>query len=90
MTMSNIIDGGWTQPPRKTTGGEPPMSTLEKRVYHLESQVSVIDTKIDNITENYATKADLSKTTTDIIKWNLITSIGLIGAVFTVLRYIAP
>lgn len=64
------------------------MSGLEQRVIHLETQVTLINNKIDNITENYATKADLSNAKVEIIKWNLIVSIGLIGAVFTVLRYI--
>lgn len=59
-------------------GGEPP--DMEQRLRHLEQEVAVVKATM-------ATKADLAKTETNIIKWNVATIIGVAALVFAIIRF---
>ncbi len=81
--MNKVIYGNFpSEGSDSTKGGEPPMSGLEQRVSHLETQVAVVDNKIDNITENYATKADLEKSKNTL----MIAIPGIIMGAYAVLE----
>lgn len=65
-------------------GGEPPMSNLEKRVEKLEEQLSKVNTDLEVLKSNNATKTDLQEMKVAFLekigsqtKWIVGTIIGL-------------
>ena len=78
-------------------GGEPPMSNLEKRVEKLEEQLSKVNTDLEVLKSNNATKTDLQEMKEVFVekigsqtKWIVGTIIGLfifllgaMGGIFT-------
>lgn len=65
-------------------GGEPPMSNLEKRVEKLEEQLSKVNTDLEVLKSNNATKTDLQEMKVVFLekmgsqtKWIIGTIIGL-------------
>ncbi|WP_295673022.1 hypothetical protein [uncultured Haemophilus sp.] len=78
-------------------GGEPPMSNLEKRVEKLEEQLSKVNTDLEVLKSNNATKTDLQEMKVVFVekigsqtKWIVGTIIGLfifllgaMGGIFT-------
>lgn len=65
-------------------GGEPPMSNLEKRVEKLEERLSKVNTDLEVLKSNNATKTDLQEMKVDFVekigsqtKWIVGTIIGL-------------
>lgn len=81
-------------------GGEPPMSQLEARVEHLERDVGdikvilarmegrfdAIDAKLDS----FATKTEMAKLETRVIKWSVGTILAAGGLVFAIMRFLPP
>ena len=51
---------------KPSDGGEPPMSTLDKRVGNLERDVSTLQKDVAVIASNYATKEDVMAVRVDI------------------------
>lgn len=55
--------------------------TIEERVTNLERGMDILIVKLDNITENYATKADLKETQLSLTKWFIGTAAALAGLI---------
>lgn len=88
-----IFDERLTGDPRRSGGGGMPPN-IEERVANLEKGMAVVDTKLDNITENYATKADLKaleteihKMSTSITRWYVVTTVSIVALVFGIASY---
>lgn len=79
-TNNIAYDERLTGDPRRSGGGRMPPN-IEERVANLEKGMAVVDTKLDNITENYATKADLKETQLSMIKWFIATAAALAGLI---------
>lgn len=105
--MNNVLKGGWGDnlPGQHHTGGgnEPPGgSQLEKRVEKLEGTIFDvqlrlvrIETRLESIENNGATKADIEGVNTKIeamgrtmIQWAVGSAIILAGLAFTAARFI--
>lgn len=92
-----VHDDKKTVTPVGFNGGEPPMSNLEKRVEKLEEQLSKVNTDLEVLKSNNATKTDLQEMKVVFVekigsqtKWIVGTIIGLfifllgsMGGIFT-------
>lgn len=67
------------------------MSDLTPRVERLENDVSDIKAtlaRVETKMDSFATKSDLAKTETHIIKWNVGTILAAGGLVFAIMRFL--
>ena len=84
------------------TGGEPPMSSLEGRVEHLEKDMRSVREDLTTIKATYATRDGLNDVRLEIekvrgemhslgrqmIMWNVGTIITVAGLVFAIMRFL--
>jgi len=97
-TVSNLFTGKRQETLRIPLdgGGEPPHDGgMEERVAKLEETMTQvrerligIETKLDGLDRNTATKADVSNMETSLIKWFVGTAIVLAGLAFTLAKLI--
>lgn len=67
----------------KYGGGEPPESSLERRVAKLEKGMSVIETDIAVIKSNYATKADIAELKSELTNAIIVQTRWMMGFMAT-------
>lgn len=82
-TLQSQGGGDFGEPPHND-GMEARVAKLEEFVLDTRERLTRIETKLDT----FATKADISDTKSDIIKWMVGTAVGLGVAAITVMTFV--
>lgn len=76
-------------------GGQPPGGDIEERLENIEEfvreardRLTKIETRLDGVNENMATKADLHESNVSLIKWTVGTALTLGAAAITLIAFV--
>lgn len=103
--MDNVIRGHWNDKSGgpSNTGGDPPggddverrVEALEKSIPDIRERLARVETKVDHIEKNMATKADIAELRTSMAdgfnaqtKWFIGTALAMAVIAFTAARFI--